>query len=51
MGATSAKNRLHVTVSQLRGLGLRDQILTNEDGYLLDPGIDLTLVAAEAPEA
>lgn len=49
MGAVSAKNRLHVTLSQLRKLGLRDHILTEEGGYLLDPSVDLTIVEGETP--
>jgi len=44
MRPESAKNRLHVTLSQLRKAGWRAHILTLEDGYLLDPRIDLTVV-------
>ena len=47
MLAQSAKNRLHVALSQLRKLGMREHILTKEDGYLLDPRIDLSLARQE----
>jgi DNA-binding SARP family transcriptional activator len=33
----AARNRLHVTLSRLRDLGLRDMLLAQGDGYLLDP--------------
>lgn len=47
MAPVSAKNRLHVALSQLRKLGMRDHILTEEHGYLLDPSIDLSIVDDE----
>ncbi|WP_394829640.1 ATP-binding protein [Pendulispora albinea] len=36
---SAAKNRLHVSLTRLRKLGLRDLILRREDGYLLDPRV------------
>ncbi|MFT4628823.1 MAG: tetratricopeptide (TPR) repeat protein, partial [Myxococcota bacterium] len=33
----AAMNRVYVTITRLRNLGLGDVLLTNEDGYLLDP--------------
>jgi hypothetical protein len=36
---TAAQNRLHVAVNALRKLGLRQLIVTRDDGYLLTPSI------------
>jgi len=33
----AASKRLRVAVATLRSLGLRDVLLTRDDGYLLDP--------------
>ncbi len=35
----SAKNRVHVAISTLRKLGLREMLISQEDGWLLDPSI------------
>jgi predicted ATPase len=32
-------NRAYVTISTLRGLGLRDHIVTTDDGYMIDPSL------------
>lgn len=45
----SAKNRLHVTLSRLRELGLRDLLLTNGEGYLIDPSCSVTLGGDQPP--
>lgn len=37
----AAKNRLHVTLSRLRDLGLRSALLAEGDGWLLDPAVEL----------
>ena len=34
-------NRVYVAVATLRKLGLRDLLLSRDDGYLLDPAVDL----------
>jgi hypothetical protein len=36
---TAAQNRLHVAVNALRKLGLRQLIVTRDDGYLLTPSV------------
>jgi hypothetical protein len=40
-----AINRLHVAISTLRRMGLRTAILSNDQGYMLDPDVELV----EAP--
>ncbi len=35
--------RVYTTVQRLRALGLASVLLTRDDGYLLDPGVDLRL--------
>lgn len=37
----SMRNRVHVTLNQLRGVGLREVLLRGDDGYLLDPDVPL----------
>ncbi|MGM0555928.1 MAG: ATP-binding protein [Myxococcota bacterium] len=32
-------NRAYVTISTLRGIGLRDHIVTTDDGYMIDPSL------------
>jgi hypothetical protein len=39
----AAKARVQVAVSTLRKLGLREAIVTRDDGYLVDAAIDVTL--------
>jgi predicted ATPase len=39
--AHAAKRRVHVAVSTLRAMGMRDVLLSEGDGYLLDPRVDL----------
>ena len=46
----AARNRLHVTLTTLRKLGLRELLQANEGGYLLDPALPVRLVDAEAGE-
>jgi hypothetical protein len=43
----SAANRVYVAMSTLRSLGLRDVIISREDGYLLRP--DVTVSRAPSP--
>ena len=38
-GPDTALNRLYVTVSDLRRVGLRDVLLTGANGWLLDPTV------------
>jgi len=38
---SSALNRLHVALATLRSLGLRDVLLRQGEGYLLDPSVTL----------
>ncbi len=47
VGHLAAKNRVHVAVSTLRKLGLRDVLLSRDDGWLLDPHV--ALVRSDAP--
>lgn len=44
MRPDAARNRIHVAVSKLRKLGLRDWLLTTEDGYALEPHLELRWV-------
>src|SRR5262249_14706511 len=46
----SARNRVYVAIANLRNLGLREALLTHDEGYLIDPALPLTLVE-QAPEA
>lgn len=41
--AEAAINRIHVALSTLRRLGLRDVLLTVEQGYAFDPAIGITV--------
>ncbi|HRC58434.1 MAG TPA: hypothetical protein PKU97_21075, partial [Kofleriaceae bacterium] len=41
MSPPAALNRLHVALTTLRNLGLRDLLLRDGDGYLLAPDIAL----------
>jgi hypothetical protein len=41
---SAAKNRVRVAVATLRGMGLRDLLLTRGSDYLLDPGARALLV-------
>jgi predicted ATPase len=43
--ADAAINRIHVALSTLRRLGLRDVLLTAEQGYVFDPAIGVTIDA------
>ena len=38
---SSAANRVRVALATLRGLGLRDVLEHNGDGYLLDPRVEI----------
>lgn len=49
IGMDSQKNRLYVAMSQLRKLGLRGLILSRDDGWLLDPGVDVVFSSELAP--
>jgi len=40
----AASTRLRVAIATLRGLGLREVLLTRDDGYLLDPGVTVTVI-------
>lgn len=46
MSAAVARNRLHVSLSTLRSLGLRDLLLSRGEGYALDPRVPLRVVGA-----
>ncbi|RLB53264.1 MAG: hypothetical protein DRJ42_12420 [Deltaproteobacteria bacterium] len=48
MSPKSAKNRLHVALSNLRKAGLGSLLVTGEGGYLFDPSVDVCI--ADAPE-
>ena len=41
---SAAQNRLHVAVNALRKLGLRQLIVTRDDGYLLPPSVPVRWV-------
>ena len=43
--ANAAATRVRVAVATLRKLGLRDVILTRDDGYLIDPAVSVEVVA------
>jgi hypothetical protein len=43
VGADSGRNRVRVAVSTLRSMGLRDVLLSRDDGYLLDPDVALSI--------
>jgi predicted ATPase len=45
--ATSGKNRLYSTLKMLRNIGLREVILQQDDGYLLDPRRAILFVVEE----
>lgn len=40
----AARNRLHVTLSSLRQLGLKDILMRDANGYRLDPSADILVV-------
>jgi hypothetical protein len=42
----AARNRLRVMVNRLRDLGLRDVLRAEGHGYVLDPELEVQLVAA-----
>ncbi len=42
----AASKRLRVAIATLRRLGLRDVLLTRDDGYLIDPAVAVVLRAA-----
>jgi len=44
---SAALNRLHVALATLRSLGLRDVLLRQGDGYLLDPRVTLCRTTGE----
>ena len=50
MTAASAANRIYVALHQLRSLGLVDQVIRTQDGYLLDPNVPVYHVAIEPVE-
>jgi len=43
VGTASASNRLYVAMSKLRRLGLADVLVTDPDGYLIDPRYSVSL--------
>lgn len=45
----SAMHRVHVAISALRAMGLRDSLQRWEDGYRLDPSVPITVVSAPPP--
>ena len=44
--AHAAKRRVHVAVSTLRAMGMRDVLLSEGDGYLLDPRVAVEVSAS-----
>jgi predicted ATPase/Tfp pilus assembly protein PilF len=46
---TAAANRVYVALTTLRKLGLRKYLLSQDDGYLLDPALPVDRVAAAMP--
>ena len=44
----SAVHRVHVTLSELRKLGLQALLLTRDDGWLLDPGAEVEVAGSAA---
>jgi len=44
IGAEALANRVRVALSALRKLGLRDLLLSRDDGYLLDPTVPVAIV-------
>lgn len=42
IGEDAGRNRVRVAVSTLRSLGLRDLLLSRDDGYLFDPDVPLS---------
>jgi hypothetical protein len=40
---SAAKNRLHVSITRLRKLGLEGAIVREADGYLFDPSLLVTV--------
>jgi hypothetical protein len=45
----AAKNRVYVAVAQLRSMGLRDVLMSDDTGYFLDPSVPLSWSDAAAP--
>ncbi len=39
----AGRNRVHVALTTLRKLGLRDVIIREDDGYMLDPSVELEI--------
>jgi tetratricopeptide (TPR) repeat protein len=42
---SAARNRLHVTITTLRNLGLREVLIGGDDGYRLDPDVPVRVVS------
>lgn len=49
--AESAANRVYVTLTRLRKLGLGDVLVCRPDGFLLDPSVPLVVEGATPPPA
>ena len=45
----AAKNRLHVSLSRMRELGLRGALLASDDGWLIDPAVEVEWSDARDP--
>lgn len=43
VGSESGRNRVRVAIATLRTLGLRDVLRSRDDGYLIDPGVAITV--------
>jgi hypothetical protein len=43
VGVESGRNRVRVAVSTLRAMGLRDVLVSRDDGYLIDPDAPITI--------
>jgi hypothetical protein len=46
----SARNRVYVAIANLRNLGLREALVTHDEGYLIDPALPLSLVESAPDE-
>ena len=42
----AASKRLRVAIATLRSLGMREALLTRDDGYLLDPAASIVVAPA-----
>ncbi|MEM6991151.1 MAG: hypothetical protein AAF721_11655 [Myxococcota bacterium] len=48
MAARAGANRVYVALTTLRKLGLRDYLLSQDDGYLLDPAMPIARASGDS---